>query len=1276
MEFQVLNARAPTQLSLSFPRGLFYPNFTRAIIFILVLSRAFFYHATCGPCIISELQSLSNEDAGYYMNNPANGLHSTFPADIRSGTNPTTRSSFESVCSDSRFFCFPSTLPDFTFHEKRMGVEVSLGQFDGTPPPVGSTQDDELAANKSQSSDYGVFEFFEGGIISCSLNSRQGVNELSSIEKHDSGTKLDVSTCRGDLHYLKSPSSTQKKDHVVTNSYFSDSSLSPNVDLSPTELEWGHKFLYFPSLASLTVMNTCNQSILHIYEPFSTDSQFYSCNFKEALIGPGESVSIYFVFYPKYLGLSSAHLILQTSLGGFLIPAKGFAIQSPYGIQPLLSLNIHSSGRWTNNLSLFNPFDDVLYVEELTGWISVFKEDKCHHTEAVCRVDRYQVFDEPKQSIKKEGLVVHHGHIGSPLLSMRPNKQWKIDPHSNETIMEMDLSFERGGTIIGTFWLQLFRPSQDKPDVIAVPLEAELEGGSIDDDHKGSVFASFEPLLYRGNVFVAIALENSASHLLSVLKIIEVAESKVLKFKSLEGLLLFPGTVTQVALIACNEQDAHFHKASPESFNMYSKCKLLVSTNESTSSHIEIPCKDIFLQCSEYWKYSFMEDGKQNVHIASGNVRTESLANHVRLESEIEAVERVEADELVLENWVSMGTRRSMSVLDEHEVFFPMVEAGSHSTKWITVKNPSKWPVVMQLISNSGEITDECREPEGFVIHPSGGLIHNGSTMPKKYGFSLAEDAVTEAYVHPYGNVLFGPIIFYPSDGCHFRSSVFVRNNLSGVEWLSLRGYGGSSSLLLLKSSKPVKGIEFELECPILLNISPSERSSRVEEVSHACTMSLSKELYAKNTGDFPLEFKKIKISGSECASDGFLVHNCKEFSLEPGESKNLTISYQIDLSSAVVYRDLELALTNGILVIPMKASLMLNNCRKSVLWTRLKKFSFAVLLIAPVMFLFLCWNLAHMISLSFLDLCVCSSTRNVEKTCSVHPSEKSSQFTNVWSVFEGEGTPQSSMQAKSHVIVNSDAAEASQPNYLTVKTDMERGRRRKKKKGGGIKLGGLVEVSSSRSGNSTPSSPLSPTAFGSPKRVWGMSPDVNQSIEARTLFSAQVDDKTQCHKASPSTPTCVTNALKPPAVNVKNCIDNLASSPSRNSYSKPILLPSATFPSAGRPVPNVICSSLVAPTSKIAPHARAPGSKLFNRKGSLDGEGKCRIQDKYKYDIWGDHFSGLHLINKSKDAPSMIIPRSIERDSDSFFETSPQTLVAKSQPISGSSFYQYHPEV
>ncbi|KAJ6682021.1 hypothetical protein OIU74_020298 [Salix koriyanagi] len=75
-----------------------------------------------------------------------------------------------------------------------------------------------------------------------------------------------------------------------------------------------------------------------------------------------------------------------------------------------------------------------------------------------------------------------------------------------------------------------------------------------------------------------------------------------------------------------------------------------------------------------------------------------------------------------------------------------------------------------------------------------------------------------------------------------------------------------------------------------------------MEEIAYACSVPSSKESYAKNMGDLPLEVKRIEVSGSEFGLDGFMAHTCK----------------------AMVHGNLELGLTSGILVIPMKSCLPL----------------------------------------------------------------------------------------------------------------------------------------------------------------------------------------------------------------------------------------------------------------------------------------------------------------------------------------------------------------
>lgn len=675
-----------------------------------------------------------------------------------------------------------------------------------------------------------------------------------------------------------------------------------------------------------------------------------------------------------------------------------------------------------------------------------------------------------------------------------------------------------------------------------------------------------------------------------------------------------------------------------------------------------------------------------------------------------------EADELVLRNWKAQDTRSGMSVLDDHEVLFPMLQVGSHYSKWINVKNPSQEPVVMQLILNSGEIVNQCKSPDGLIQPPSSGsLVGNKSPSPSRYGFSVAESAVTEAYVLPNGRASLGPLLFHPSNRCEWRSSALIRNNLSGVEWLPLRGFGGSLSLLLLEESEPIQSVEFNLSLPTPLNISSPDISLQVEDTTHSCLRPLSKEFYAKNTGDLPLEVARIKVSGKECRMDGFMVQPCKGFSLQPGESAKLLISYQTDFSALVVQRDLELALETGILVIPMKASLplcMLNTCRKSVFWTRFKKYSATVFFVGSLMFLVLWYIFSQVLVLSSHD-CLCTSgkssldtcTSSTGKSCHVH-NYRSSKFsvsseinsllrsfwedrTNSVGRYHHDQAGNSDQEKVGHhakqirqvpkqthdlsdtsknkgmafalmsesaLVENSDELEASQLGNLSVKTGKETGRRRRKRKNAGTKLAGLLEHSSSQSGNSTPSSPLSPVTSVTPKHMWPPSPDVGQAVEARNPFTHAAHHR--CQKSHVFKSASKANNLSKPQIFPSQ---EQPSAP-RKTVARPVLLPSATFPSAGRPAPSVV-------TSAISPHARAPGSKLYDRK-NVGTEEKTRFGDEYTYDIWGDHFSRLNLLGRSKDTNSLS-SGTTESDPDSFFVKGPQTLMKNSPPRSVSFFHQ-----
>ncbi|KAL1196555.1 hypothetical protein V5N11_023243 [Cardamine amara subsp. amara] len=386
-------------------------------------------------------------------------------------------------------------------------------------------------------------------------------------------------------------------------------------------------------------------------------------------------------------------------------------------------------------------------------------------------------------------------------------------------------------------------------------------------------------------------------------------------------------------------------------------------------------------------------------------------------------------------------------------------------------------------------------------------------------------------------------------------SSALIRENLSGVVWLSL---------------KPVHIIEFQ----------PFTGFFHIEDTT--CYKPLSKELYTKkNTREL-----SIPVSGG----NGFMVnHQCEGFTLEPGDSIKFLFFYQADLSWA-----------SGVAVfaVPMKATapvLMLNLCKKPVFWVRTKKFSVAVLIAAALLILIFCFNDHFIEENNKGNSCNHMELRKVEKSSTITISPEMDSLLRSISKESLQGfdeVPKNS-NIKPIASVSSSSSsheEATEAVNLSVKTakDKKRRRNKKKKKGG---ISGLTpertDVSSSHSGTSTPSSPMSP---------------------------------------EPPTTQATMKPVKPP---------------------KPFLSHSATFPISG-------VKSMIIQRSSLAPNVRAPGAKSRT-------EVKEEMAKEYMYDIWGDHLTGLHLMDRFKEVKEGKSSGFDGDESESFFVKGPQNLLADS---------------
>ncbi|VFQ58387.1 unnamed protein product [Cuscuta campestris] len=790
--------------------------------------------------------------------------------------------------------------------------------------------------------------------------------------------------------------------------------------------------------------------------------------------------------------------------------------------------------------------------------------------------------------------------VGLVILSGRGSKNFTLFTHFNEALCVEEViswaSVSLGNASVLTRKVFSVNNNDDDAKVGTFSLDEwmndtfiislEVESTKKSDFVSLSLTTTIKPCGYGGTVFLALFAHNDSPHALRIVNITKEGDdnSKSFQIKHVEGLMLSPHTVTQAALVSYS-LESHLPDIDVS-------CKIFVHTNGFGNSRVEIPCRDIgyiFSICVR--NNSESSEGEENV-----NVRSSSL-DYNNSQGWIGA----EAEEAMPMNGRSQATASDLSVLENPEVIFPVIEVGHMSSEWITVKNPSQEPVLVQLILNSAEIIDECGPPEMHLQASSSNTLmsSNNSCVLARYGFSIDNNAVTEALISPLEVASLGPVWFRPGSPCRWKSSALIRNNLSGTEWVSLSGVGGSVFMVLLQEEdhEPIQSLDFKM----------NSLNSSFPGKSIGCSQALMKEVYAKNTGDLPLRVIRIGISGTGCVSDGFSVNFCKGFSLSPGESQKIVVSYQTDFSLATVHRDLELSLSNGILVIPMKATLpihILSLCKKTFL-ERLRISLFRMLLVAFLLFLFI----TQLRKPQAYDYYYYYYT---PKSGKIRPSRNT--IVAKAPVEQEKGTVARDPQKKSIEVGNSDTREMQQNgnNNLRVKVGNEMGKRKRRKKkgssGGGNKL--FDVSSSSHSGNSTPS-PSSP-APRSP--------------------------------VSHSKPICKREVVREAGASPKLGNDNPTLGTTQEK--KPKVDTSPPPFDGGTPVSYV---------ETLVPPLRVPGSRFRGEEGEKVEEMKGWNEKFVTYDIWGDHLFGLHL---TKDNTLPMRAPVIHNNSDSFFARGPQILM------------------
>jgi hypothetical protein len=121
------------------------------------------------------------------------------------------------------------------------------------------------------------------------------------------------------------------------------------------------------------------------------------------------------------------------------------------------------------------------------------------------------------------------------------------------------------------------------------------------------------------------------------------------------------------------------------------------------------------------------------------------------------------------------------------DVDYGLVQVGSQFSQYIPFYNPADYPVWTQLM-----LPDQAV----YFFHDdedASKIVENSSL------FQLQSDAYQVVYVPPNSVAQLGPVAFSPVEQLPASTTLLIKNNLTIIATVALRGTGGSGRLLFLR---------------------------------------------------------------------------------------------------------------------------------------------------------------------------------------------------------------------------------------------------------------------------------------------------------------------------------------------------------------------------------------------------------------------------------------------------------------------------------------------
>ena len=164
----------------------------------------------------------------------------------------------------------------------------------------------------------------------------------------------------------------------------------------------------------------------------------------------------------------------------------------------------------------------------------------------------------------------------------------------------------------------------------------------------------------------------------------------------------------------------------------------------------------------------------------------------------------------------------------------------------------------------------------------------NIQIQENKQSFYLQENLSENLYrIQPHQKFKIGPIIFKPNNTGKVSNILFLRNNLTILYPIKLKGEGGSGQITFVNNYQDIQSKKSDIfnNNNFIIEINRDTYDDKKKYKNN-----LTRSITLNNTGNLPLIIKNITIDNVECQTDDLKISQCQEFLLDIGESIDINI--------------------------------------------------------------------------------------------------------------------------------------------------------------------------------------------------------------------------------------------------------------------------------------------------------------------------------------------------------------------------------------------------